>query len=115
MLSSFAAFQQHIDAQMEGLSGHQIGDPWQEFSKGLIALTDLGKEFPVLRNNPRKTRDKGWDILGTRGEDEKEKLYIQAKFKVNDRNVLEGVISDWVALAGIPDGQLTLEGIVPGA
>ncbi len=108
ILSSYGAFRQHVEGQLKGLQGHGKGDPWQEFTKRLIAVTPFGNRFGPPRDNPKKTRDKGWDI-SARDEDAKDTLYIQAKYSVNDVNELDGVISSWVPLAGIDEGQLPLE------
>lgn len=108
ILSSYGAFRQHLEGQLKGLSGHAKGDPWQEFAKRLVPLTDFGKPFGALRNNPKKTRDKGWDIFG-KDEDTKSTIYVQAKYSVPDINELESVISSWVPLAGVVEGQLPFD------
>lgn len=108
ILSSYSAFRQHVEGQLKGLQGHAKGDPWQEFTKRLMPLTEFGRTFGALRDNPKKTRDKGWDIIG-KDEDTKATLYVQAKYSVNDVNELESVISSWVPLSGVNEGQLPLD------
>jgi len=66
-----------------------------------------------LRDNPKKTRDKGWDVTG-RDEDTKSTIYVQAKYSVGDINDLESVVSSWVPLAGIEEGQLPLDDFMGG-
>jgi hypothetical protein len=113
MLMSYAAFQQWIEGRLSGLSGHDKGDPWQLFSKELLPLTDYGKSFYKFRDNPRKTRDHGWDIQGM-GVDENAHttLYVQSKFKMPSQNDLDSVISNFTPLAGVPEGQLPLGGMI---
>jgi hypothetical protein len=106
ILSSFGAFHQHIEGQLKGLLGHAKGDPWQEFSKKIMPITEIGGEFQTYRDNPKKTRDKGWDIIGK--DDDKKTIYVQAKYTVDNVNELDSVVSNWVPLAGINPGQLPL-------
>src|SRR6266545_2003544 len=106
ILSSFGAFHQHIEVQLKGLLGHAKGDPWQEFSKKVMPITEIGSEFQTYRDNPKKTRDKGWDIIGK--DDDKKTIYVQAKYTVANVNELDSVVSNWVPLAGINPGQLPL-------
>ncbi|HEY6021461.1 MAG TPA: hypothetical protein VIY48_16615, partial [Candidatus Paceibacterota bacterium] len=58
-------------------------------------------------DNPKKTRDKGWDIIGK--DDDKKTIYVQSKYNVPDVNELDSIVSNWVPLAGINPGQLPLE------
>lgn len=113
ILSSFSAFRQQIEGQLVGLQGHDKGNPWQEFTKRLTPITLFGGRFGSLRDNPKKTRDKGWDLTG-RDAESNAILYVQAKYAVNDVNDLDSVISSWIPLAGIGEGQLPLEDISGG-
>ncbi|MBZ0301358.1 MAG: hypothetical protein K8J31_16545 [Anaerolineae bacterium] len=112
VLSNYAAFQQWIEGQMSGLQGHDKGNPWQEFAKHLVPLTDFGKNFQNFKDNPRKTHDKGWDIKadGTSDHDTRT-LFTQTKFKMPSQNDLDAVISSFVPLAGVKEGQMPLSGM----
>jgi len=111
MFSDYHTFKEFVQQNLDGLYGHGKGDPWQEFCKNLVPLTDLGRRFPYLKDNSRKTRDGGWDIIGETN-DGRESLYIQCKYNVSDINTFDGVISSWASIVGLSNGQMTLEGMV---
>jgi hypothetical protein len=112
ILSSYSLFSQWIEGNLSELKGHDKGDPWQEFTKKLIPLTDLGKKFHKFKDNPRKTRDNGWDVKAIHIDEEKtDTLYIQAKFKLVSQNDLDSVISSFVPLAGVDANQLMFSGM----
>ena len=91
-LKSFENLTTHFDEHFGPLGANERGDTFLDLSLKVVTLASEGQEFPPLLISDKKSHDGGVDLYTTTTADGRI-LCAQSKYKVRDKNELDGIIS----------------------
>lgn len=74
----------------------QKGERFTLFVQKFVSQTDFGADYGSLNINPKKTHDKGVDLI-SRSEDDSRKLLVQSKYRITEKSHFNAIISEFEA------------------
>jgi len=91
-LLSFENLTEHFTAHFDALDSNARGDRFLDLAQKIVPFTDAGAAFPPPEASPKKSHDKGVDLLTVKRADDG-KLCVQSKFKLPSKDDFDTIVS----------------------